>query len=145
MINGHDHGVHGEQLANTLTPESNPEEVRKTLAQLAFSDPLFVERVLLIVKAKTRLPLPALRKTCQQIRREATFGGAQNAPSVLINTPSSSPQMVPTRGPEFVPNSAPQLVPTRGPQNVPSGGPQFVPNGGVQMVPAGGARVAGRR
>jgi putative DNA primase/helicase len=71
MFNGHDHGVHAEELANALSKQSTPEDVRKCLAQLAFSDPLFVERVLATVKLKTGLPLPALRKTCSQIRREA--------------------------------------------------------------------------
>lgn len=71
MINGHDHGAHAEQLAIELTKESPPEDVRGTLAQLAFSDPLMVERVLGLIKQKTGLPLPALRKAVGQIRREA--------------------------------------------------------------------------
>ncbi len=60
MINGHDHGAHAEQLADALSKESPPEQVRATLAQLAFSDQLMVERVLLLIKSKTGLPLPAL-------------------------------------------------------------------------------------
>lgn len=80
MINGHDHGAHAETLANTLTRESTPEDVRKCLSQLAFSDPLFVERVLGVVKTKTGLPLPALRRSCAQIRREAVSRPRDKAP-----------------------------------------------------------------
>jgi len=87
-------------------------------------------------------PTQSLSDNGQRIRAASSFGGAQNAPPGLITTPTSSPQLVPTRGIQLTPNTSPQMVPTRGPQLVPSGGPQMVPSGGPQNVvgPAGGGR-----
>ena len=106
MINGHDHGTHAERLANDLSRDSKPEAVRQTLAQLAFSDPLFVERVLMIVRTKTGLPLPALRKSCQQIRREAI-----TAPQT--DTPQWIGEIRLTREGEPIPDAANIVIPLR--------------------------------
>jgi putative DNA primase/helicase len=109
MINGHDHGVHAEELANALSRESPPEEVRKTLAQLAFSDPLFVERVLAIIKNKTGLPLPALRKSCAQIRREAITQPQRDKPQWISEIRLN-------REGEPVPDAANIVIPLRAAQ-----------------------------
>jgi TolB-like protein len=81
-------------------------------------------------------PTQTLNDNGQRIRQASSFGGVGNAPPAMVNTPTSSPQLVP--------RSSPQLVPTRGiemtsraPQVVPSQSPQLVPSGGPQMVPGG--------
>jgi TolB-like protein len=82
-------------------------------------------------------PTQTLNDNGQRIRQAASFGGVGNAPSVMVNTPTSSPQLVPSSAPQLVPtrgiemtSRAPQMVPSRSPQLVPSGGPQLVPGGG---------------
>lgn len=106
MINGHDHGAHAEQLASQLSRQSPPEDIRQTLSQLAFSDPLFVERVLAIIKERTGLPLPALRKTCGQIRREAIMRPKDDRPAWISEIRLN-------RDGEPVPDAANVVIPLR--------------------------------